>query len=110
MDLLPRLVPVNDTSVPWPNAVAPAAFGLYLMGLRVLTGRAVDAIVAMLAGLAVGTVVFFLTQGIELTLTETSPTCGRRDRLCDNHSHAVRTDDGASARSGMPASLAVSDW
>ncbi len=64
---------VNDTSVLWPNAVAPAAFGLYLMGLTVLTGRAVDAIAAMLAGLAVGTVVFFLTQGIELTRTGNFP-------------------------------------
>jgi hypothetical protein len=60
---------VNDVSVLWPNAVAPAAFGLYLMGLTVLTGRAVDAIAAVLAGLAVGTVVFFVTQGIELTHT-----------------------------------------
>ena len=60
---------VNDVSVLWPNAVAPAAFGLYLMGLTVLTGRAVDSIAAVLAGLAVGTVVFFLTQGIELTHT-----------------------------------------
>jgi hypothetical protein len=60
---------VNDVSVLWPNAVAPAAFGLYLMGLTVLTGRAVDSIAAVLAGLATGTVVFFLTQGIELTQT-----------------------------------------
>src|SRR3954451_2081968 len=59
----------NDTSVLCPTAVAPAAFGLYLMGLTVLTGRAVDAIAAMLAGLAVGTVVFFLTVGIALTHT-----------------------------------------
>lgn len=60
---------VNDVSVLWPNAVAPAAFGLYLIGLTVLTGRAVDSIAVVLAGLAVGTVVFFLTQGIELTHT-----------------------------------------
>lgn len=60
---------VNDVSVLWPNAVAPAAFGLYLIGLTVLTGRAVDSIVVVLAGLALGTVVFFLTQGIELTQT-----------------------------------------
>src|SRR3954451_17932423 len=60
---------VNDTSALWRNAVAPAAFGLYLMGLTVLTGRAVDAIAAVLAGLAVGTVVFFLTVGIALTHT-----------------------------------------
>jgi hypothetical protein len=60
---------VNDVSVLWPNAVAPAAFGLYLMGLTVLTGRAVESIAAVLAGLAAGTLVFFLTQGIELTHT-----------------------------------------
>jgi hypothetical protein len=60
---------LNDVSLLWPNAVAPAAFGLYLMGLTVLTGRAVAAIAAVLAGLAVGTIVFFLTQGIELTHT-----------------------------------------
>jgi hypothetical protein len=60
---------VNDVSVLWPNAVAPAAFGLYLIGLTVLTGRAVDSIAAVLAGLATGTLAFFLTQGIELTQT-----------------------------------------
>ncbi|PEG43231.1 hypothetical protein CQY20_00955 [Mycolicibacterium agri] len=60
---------VNHSSVLWPNAVAPAAFGLYLMGLTVLTGRRVDAIATMMAGLAVGTVAFFLTQGIKLTHT-----------------------------------------
>jgi hypothetical protein len=60
---------VNHVSVLWPNAVAPAAFGLYLMGLTVLTARAVESIAAVLAGLAAGTVVFFLTQGIELTHT-----------------------------------------
>lgn len=58
---------VHDVSPLWANALAPAAFGLYLMGLTVLTGRAADAIASVLAGLAVGTVVFFLTQGIELT-------------------------------------------
>ena len=92
---------VNDVSVLWPNAVAPAAFGLYLMGLTVLTGRAVDAIAAVLAGLAAGTVVFFLTQGIELTHT---------GNFLDLWKYgiasavtiliAVRTDDGAGARSG----------
>ena len=60
---------VNDTSALWPNAVAPAAFALYLMGLTVLTGRTVDAIATVLAGVAVGTVVFFVTVGIELTHT-----------------------------------------
>ncbi len=64
---------LNDVSMLWPNAVAPAAFGLYLMGLTVLTGRAVDSIVAVMAGLAAGTVVFFLTQGIELTRTGSFP-------------------------------------
>ena len=60
---------VNGVSVLWPNAVAPAAFSLYLIGLTVLTGRAVDLIATVLAGIAAGTVVFFLTQGIELTRT-----------------------------------------
>lgn len=60
---------VNEVSPLWPNALAPAAFGLYLMGLTVLTERAVDAVASVLAGLAVGTVLFFLTQGIELTQT-----------------------------------------
>jgi hypothetical protein len=39
------------------------------MGLTVITGRAVGVIAAVLAGIAAGTVVFFLTQGIELTHT-----------------------------------------
>jgi hypothetical protein len=60
---------VNGVSVLWPNAVAPAAFSLYLIGLTVLTGRAVDLIATVLAGIAAGTVVFFLTQGIQLTHT-----------------------------------------
>jgi hypothetical protein len=64
---------VNDASVLWPNAVAPAAFGLYLMGLTVLTGRAVDAVAAAMAGLAAGTVVFFLTRGIALSRTGSFP-------------------------------------
>ena len=54
---------VNDVSVLWPNAVAPAAFALYLIGLTVLTGRAVDRIATVLAGIAAGTVVFFLIAG-----------------------------------------------
>lgn len=60
---------VNDVTVLWPNAVAPAAFSLYLMGLTVLTGGVVDRIVAVLAGIAAGTVGFFLFEGIELTHT-----------------------------------------
>jgi hypothetical protein len=60
---------VNDVSVLWPNAVAPAAFGLYLIGLTVLTGRAVESIATVLAGIALGTVVFFLAKGIQLTQT-----------------------------------------
>jgi hypothetical protein len=60
---------VNDVSVLWPNAVAPAAFGLYLIGLTVLTGRSVELVATVLAGIAAGTVAFFLTQGIELTRT-----------------------------------------
>jgi hypothetical protein len=60
---------VNGVSVLWPNAVAPAAFLLYLIGLTVLTGRAVESIATVLAGIAAGTLVFFLTHGIELTRT-----------------------------------------
>jgi hypothetical protein len=60
---------VNGGSVVWPNAVAPAAFGLYFVGLTVLTGRAVDLIATVLAGISAGTVLFFLTKGIELTNT-----------------------------------------
>jgi O-antigen ligase len=60
---------VNHVSVLWPNAVAPAAFGLYFIGLTVLTGRKIDSIALVLAGLAAGTVVFFAMEGIELTHT-----------------------------------------
>ncbi len=60
---------VNGVSVLWPNAIAPAAFALYLIGLTVLTGRRVDLIATVLAGIAAGTLVFFLTEGIELTHT-----------------------------------------
>jgi hypothetical protein len=60
---------VNDVSVLWPNAVAPAAFSLYLMGFTVLTGRVVERTATLLAGIAAGTVGFFLFQGIELTQT-----------------------------------------
>ena len=67
---------VNDVSVLWPNAVAPAAFGLYLMGLTVLTGRAVESIAAVLAGLAVGTVGFFLTRASNSPTPEISSTFG----------------------------------
>jgi len=60
---------VNDVSFLWPNALSHAAFGLYLLGLTVLTGRSIDLIAMVLAGLGIGTVVFFLTSGIELTHT-----------------------------------------
>jgi hypothetical protein len=60
---------VNNVSVLWPNAVAPAAFSLYLLGFTVLTGRAVERTAALLAGIAAGTVGFFLLQGTELTRT-----------------------------------------
>jgi hypothetical protein len=60
---------VNDVSVLWPNAVAPAAFALYYIGLTVLTGRAVGAIATVLAGIAIGTIGFFLLEGIALTHT-----------------------------------------
>ncbi|HEY7052901.1 MAG TPA: hypothetical protein VH496_12335 [Mycobacterium sp.] len=60
---------MHGVSVLWPNAVAPAAFALYFIGLTVLTGRAVDVIATALAGISAGTVVFFVTKGIELTNT-----------------------------------------
>jgi hypothetical protein len=60
---------VNDVSFLWPNALAHAAFAIYFVGLTVLTGRAVPLIAMALAGLGVGTVVFFVTSGIELTQT-----------------------------------------
>lgn len=60
---------VNGVSLMWPNVFAPAAFSLYFIGLTVLTGRAVDLIATALAGIAVGTVIFFLAKGIELTNT-----------------------------------------
>jgi len=60
---------VNDVSVLWPNALLPAAFALYFVGLTVLTGRAVESIATVLAGIAIGTVGFFLFEGIELTHT-----------------------------------------
>jgi hypothetical protein len=60
---------VNGVSVLWPNTVAPAAFALYLVGLTVLTGRSVESVATVLAGIAAGTFVFFLTAGIELTHT-----------------------------------------
>jgi hypothetical protein len=60
---------VNNVSVLWPNAVAPAAFGLYSVGLTVLTGRTVESIATVLAGIAAGTVGFFFFHGIELTRT-----------------------------------------
>lgn len=60
---------INDVSMLWPNAVAPAAFSLYLIGLTVVAGRQLDAIATALAGVAAGTVLFFLMRGIELTRT-----------------------------------------
>lgn len=60
---------VNDVSVLWPNAVAPAAFGLYFVGLTVLTKRTVESIATVLVGIAAGTLGFFLFHGIELTHT-----------------------------------------
>lgn len=60
---------VNGVSLMWPNSFAPAAFSLYFIGLTVLTGRAVDLIATVLAGISVGTVIFFVAKGIELTHT-----------------------------------------
>jgi len=60
---------VNDVSFLWPNALSHAAFALYFVGLTVLTGHSIDLIAMVLAGLGVGTVVYFVTSGIELTQT-----------------------------------------
>lgn len=60
---------VNDVSWLWPNALAPAAFLLYLIGLTPLTGRSVDLITWVLAGISLGSVVFFAGHGIALTRT-----------------------------------------
>ncbi|MVU77319.1 hypothetical protein GPX89_08675 [Nocardia sp. ET3-3] len=60
---------VNHVSVLWPNALAAPAFALYFIGFAVLTGRSVDAIAALLAGVAVGSIGFFMFHGIELTNT-----------------------------------------
>lgn len=60
---------VNHTSILWPNAMAPAGFSLYLIGFTALTGRAVDRIALLMAGISVGTIGFFLFQGISLTHT-----------------------------------------
>lgn len=60
---------VNQVSLLWPNALGPAAFSLYLIGLTVLTGRSVDQIAYVMGGLGLGTVAYFATRGIELTQT-----------------------------------------
>lgn len=60
---------VHGVSPFWPNAVAPAAFSLYFIGLTVLTGRSVDMIAMVLGGLGIGSLVFFVTTGIELSNT-----------------------------------------
>lgn len=60
---------VHGVSPLWPNAVAPAAFSLYFIGLTVLTGRSVDMIGMVLGGLGIGSLVFFFTRGIALSNT-----------------------------------------
>ena len=60
---------VNGVSWLWPNALAPASFSLYLIGLTVLTGRSVDLIAWALGGIGLGSVAFFIGYGIELTET-----------------------------------------
>jgi hypothetical protein len=58
---------VNQVSLIWPNYLGAAAFSLYLVGLTVLTGRSVDRISWALGGIALGSVIFFVIHGIELT-------------------------------------------
>lgn len=60
---------LHGVSPLWPNAVAPAAFSLYLIGLTVLTGRSVDMIAMVLGGVGIGSLVFFFTRGIALSNT-----------------------------------------
>src|SRR5689334_22808732 len=60
---------INGVSLLWPNSLAPLAFSLYFIGLTVLTHRSVDLIAMVIGGLGVGTIVFFVTKGIELSNT-----------------------------------------
>lgn len=58
---------VNDVSLLWPNSLGPLAFSLYLIGLTVLTGRSLDLIAWVTGGIGLGSVIFFVSHGIELT-------------------------------------------
>ncbi|MBE7191231.1 MAG: hypothetical protein INR66_01960 [Gordonia polyisoprenivorans] len=58
---------VNETSLTAINVPAFPAIALYLAGIAVLT-RGIDDLVALLAGAAVGTVVFYLAFGTTLTV------------------------------------------
>ena len=58
---------VNQVNLLWPNYLGAAAFSLYLVGLNVLTGRSVDLISWVLGGIGLGSVIFFVLHGIELT-------------------------------------------
>lgn len=60
---------VNEVSPLYPNVLGPAAFSIYLIGLTVLTGRSVDLIAWTMAGIGLGSAVFFVNHGIELTQT-----------------------------------------
>lgn len=58
---------VNGVSLLWPNQIAPLAFALYLVGLTVVTGRNIGETATLLAGIAVGSIIFFSTKGIMLS-------------------------------------------
>ncbi|MCX5041692.1 hypothetical protein OG921_00620 [Aldersonia sp. NBC_00410] len=60
---------VNGADPFGPTALAPLAFGLYVMGLTVLVGRSIRSILTVLAGIAAGTVLYHVIWGIELTNT-----------------------------------------
>jgi hypothetical protein len=60
---------INDVSLLWANVFASTAFALYLVGFTVLTGRSIDRIAMVLAGLGAGTIIFFASKGIALTNT-----------------------------------------
>lgn len=58
---------VNGVGLLWPNYLGHIAFSLYLVGLTVLTMRSLDRIAWALAGISLGSVIFFVGHGIELT-------------------------------------------
>ena len=99
---------VNDVSVLWPNALAPAAFSLYLIGLTVLTGRAVDRSRRVLAGIAAGTLGLLPDRGDRTDPHRELPRpLEIRHRPRGDDPHRVRLDQGAGAPTVHPVVLAL---